>query len=112
MIQSGLAVRRNSGFSFSATDSYLTCDEKIRNLFPKLFRWISENEPDEATDSSWLICMKVPYRKKLEVYSDDHLPSGFDIITSCQQAKSKAGVRERTLYLGKHLVYKKIRLQY
>lgn len=101
MIQSGLAVRRNRGFEFRSTDSYATCDEMLRNLFPRLFNWIDENEDDNSELSSWLIGFKTPYKKRIAVYSDDSLPTGSDILSSCQISKAKAGIRERTLYLGK-----------
>jgi hypothetical protein len=101
MKQSGLCVIKGTGFEFLSTDTYSIIDDKLRNLFPNLFNWIMETEPDDATNSSWLICMKLPYRKSLVVYSDDQrLPTGFDIITACQLAKSKAGVQDRVLYLG------------
>lgn len=101
MIQSGLAVRRNYGFEFSSTDGYATCDEKLRNLFPKLFSWIDENDDDDSELSPWLIGFKTPYKKRIAVYSDDRLPTGSDIINSCHMSKAKAGIRERTLYLSK-----------
>ena len=92
---------KGAGFEFLSTDTYSTIDEKLRNLFPNLFDWIMESEPYDATTYSWLICMKPPYRKSLVVYSDDRLlPTGFDIITACQLAKSKAGIQDRVLYLG------------
>lgn len=101
MKQSGLCVMKGAGFEFLSTDTYSTIDEKLRNLFPNLFDWIIESEPYDATTSSWLICMKPPYRKNLVVYSDDQcLPTGFDIITACQLSKSKAGIQDRVLYLG------------
>lgn len=101
MKQSGLCVMKGSGFNFRSGDTYSTIDDKLRNLFPKLFDWIIESEPYDATTSSWLICMRPPYRKSLVVYSDDQsLPTGFDIITACQLSKSKAGVHDRVLYLG------------
>jgi hypothetical protein len=101
MKQSGLCVMKGVGFEFLSTDTYSTIDDKLRNLFPNLFDWIIEFEPSDATTSSWLICMKPPYRKNLVVYSDDQsLPTGFDIITACQLSKSKTGVQDRVLYLG------------
>jgi len=80
MKQSGLCVMRESDFS---TDSYSVVEDKLCVLFPKLFNWISKSERDDATTSSWLICMRPPYaRKSLIVYSDDQsLPTGFDIFT-------------------------------
>jgi hypothetical protein len=105
MKQSGLCVMKGAGFEFLPTDSYSTIDDKLRHLFPNLFNWIIEFEPSDATASSWLICMKPPYRKNLVVYSDDRsLPTGFDIITACQLSKSKAGVQDRVLYLGEFKV--------
>ena len=102
MKQSGLCIMKGSGFEFHSNDTYAAIDEKLRNLFPNLFDWICESEPHDATTSSWLICMKPPYRKSLVVYSDDRsLPSGLDIITACQLGKSKVGVHDRILYLGK-----------
>jgi len=102
MKQFGLCVMRETGFEFCSTDSHSAIDGKLRVLFPKLFDWISESEPDDATASSWLICMKPPYsRKSLVVYSDDQsLPTGFDIFTACQLSKSKVGFQNRVLYLG------------
>ena len=108
MKQSGLCVMKGTGFEFQSTDTYSIIDEKLRNLFPNLFDWIIESEDYDTTTSSWLICMKPPYRKSLAVYSDDQsLPTGFDIITVCQLAKSKAGVQDRVLYLGElhHSIY-------
>lgn len=103
MRQSGLCVMSRTGFEFLQSDTYSTIDEKLRNLFPKVFDWIIEKEPSDAITSSWLICMKAPYRKDLLVISDDQsLPTGSDIITACQLAKSKAGVQDRVLYLGKY----------
>ena len=103
MKQSGLCVMKDFGFEFHASDTYSMVDEKLRILFPNLFHWMCESEPDDATTSSWLICMKPPYsRKSLVVYSDDRaLPTGFDIMTACQLAKTKVGVQNRVLYLGK-----------
>lgn len=102
MKQFGLCIMKGTGFEFRSGDTYSTIDEKLRNLFPKLFNWICESEPYDTAVSSWLICMKPPYRKSLVVYSDDQsLPTGFDIITACQLGKSKAGVQDRILYLGK-----------
>jgi hypothetical protein len=101
MKQSGLCVMKGTGFAFLSTDTYSTIDDKLRNLFPNLFNWIIETEPSDATTSSWLICMKLPYHKHLVVYSDDqNLPTGFDIITACQLSKSKTGIQDRVLYLG------------
>jgi hypothetical protein len=102
MIQSGLAVRRNSGFQFRPSDSYSMCDATIRSHFPRLFHYIDEHDDDSDEDgkSPWLVCFKPPYKKSLVVYSTDQLPTGFDIISSCQITKSKAGVGERTLYLS------------
>lgn len=110
MKQSGLCVMKDSGFEFHASDSYSLLDSKLCNLFPDLFEWMSKSEPDDATTSSWLVCMKPPYsRKSLVVYSDDRaLPTGFDIMTACHLAKTKVGVQNRVLYLGKHstLIYR------
>ena len=93
---------KGTGFEFHSGDTYATLDEKLRTLFPNLFDWICESEPYDATISSWLICMKPPYRKGLIVYSDDQaLPTGSDIIAACQLGKSKAGIQDRILYLGK-----------
>jgi hypothetical protein len=103
MRQSGLCVMSSTGFEFLHSDTYSTIDEKLRILFPKVFDWIIETEPSDEITSSWLICMKPPYRKDLLVISDDRsLPTGSDIITACQLAKSKAGVQDRILYLGKY----------
>jgi hypothetical protein len=100
MIQSGLAVRRNSGFQFRPSDSYSVCDAIIRSQFPRLFDYIDEHDNDEAIESPWLVCLKPPYKKSLVVYSTDRIPTAFDIISSCQTAKRKAGISERTLYLS------------
>ena len=99
MKQSGLCVK-SSGFEFHHTDTYSVVDEKLRNLFPKLFDWLCESESYEETTSSWLICFKPP-RKNLAVFSDDRLPDGDDIITACQFVNPKVGISQRTLYLGK-----------
>ncbi|KAF8800929.1 hypothetical protein BYT27DRAFT_6808515 [Phlegmacium glaucopus] len=100
MKQSGLCVMKGAGFEFLSTDTYSVIDDKLHNLFPNLFDWIIESEPYDATTSSWLICVRPPYHKSPVMYSDDQsLPTGFDIITTCQLARSKAGVQERVLYL-------------
>jgi hypothetical protein len=106
MKQSGLCVLKDSGFEFRSTDTYWTIEDKLRVLFPKLFNWISISEPDDASTSSWMICMKPPYsRKSLIVYSDDQsLPTGFDIITACQLSRSKVGLQNRVLYLGRTFI--------
>ncbi len=108
MKQSGLCVMKDSGFEFLPSDTYSTINDKLCALFPELFDWMSKSEPADAMTSSWLICMKPPYsRKSLVVFSDDrYLPNGFDIITACQLAKSKVGIQNRILYLGKlfHLI--------
>ncbi len=103
MKQSSLCVMRESGFEFHSTDSYLVVEDKLRVLFPKLFNWISKSEWDDATTSSWLICMRLPYaRKSLIVYSDDQsLPTSFDIFTACQLLNSKVGFQNWVLYLGR-----------
>ena len=104
MKQSGLCVMKDSGFEFLPSDTYSIIDAKLCALFPQLFDWMFESEPNDVMTSSWLICMKPPYsRKSLVVYSDDQsLPTGFDIISVCQLAKSKVGAQNRVLYLGKH----------
>jgi len=99
MKQSGLCVK-SSGFEFHSNDTYSVLDEKLRNLFPRLFDWLCESESDEETTSSWLICFKPP-RKPLSVFSDDRLPDGDDIKTACQFAGAKVGISQRTLFLGK-----------
>ena len=106
MKQAGLCVMRDSGFNFHATDTYSMVDEKLWELFPRLFDWLCDSEPYDAETSSWLICMKTAYsRKSLVVFSDDQaLPTGFDIMTACQLAKGKVGHSHRILYLGK-LIY-------
>ena len=106
MKQAGLCVMRDSGFDFHSTDTYSMVDEKLRELFPRLFDWLCDTEPYDAETSSWLICMKPSYsRKSLVVFSDDQaLPTGFDIRTACQLAKGKVGHSHRILYLGK-LIY-------
>ena len=103
MKQSGLCVMKDSGFEFLPSDTYSIVDNKLRNLFPVLFDWMSRFEPDNATTSSWLVCMKPPYtRKSLVIYSDDQtLPTGFDIMTACHLLKAKVGVQNHILYLGK-----------
>lgn len=103
MKQSGLCVMKDSGFEFLPSDTYSMVDDKLRILFPVLFDWICKSDPDDAITSSWLVCMKPPYtRKSLVVYSDDQtLPTGFDIMTACQLSKTKVGVQNRILYLGK-----------
>jgi hypothetical protein len=99
MKQSGLSVTSASGFDFHPDDSYPILDAKLQALFPKLFNWLPEAEDDDATTSSWLICMKPP-RKGLSVYSDDRLPTGIDIIDACKLANTKVGIAHRTLFLG------------
>ena len=107
MKQSGLCVMKDSGFEFLSTNTYSVIDDKLHIFFPKLFDWISESEPSDATTSSWLICIKPPYLcKSLIVYSDNQsLPTGFDIITACQLSKSKVGVQNQVLYLGRPFLY-------
>ncbi len=107
MKQSGLCVMKNSGFEFRSTDTYPTIDEKLRDLFPKLFDWMFETEPEDATTSSWLVCMKPPYlRSNLVVYSDDQaLPTGFDLFTASHLAKGKVSVQSRALFLGMHFLF-------
>ena len=102
MHQSGLCMMKDSGFDFHANETYLTVD-KLCDLFSGLFDQLSEAEPDDVETSPWLICIKTPYScKSLAVYSDDwHLPTGFDLITACKLAKSKVGVQNQVLYLGK-----------
>jgi len=102
MKQSGLCVK-SSGFEFHPDDTYSVVDEKLRNLFPKLFDWLCESEPYDAMTSPWLICLKPP-RKPLAVYSDDWLPTGDDIITACQFASAKVGIPLRTLFLGELII--------
>jgi len=106
MKQAGLCIMRDLGFDFHATDTYSMIDEKLRELFPRLFDWLCDTEPYDADTSSWLICMKPPYScKSLVVFSDDQaLPTGFDIMTACQLAKGKVGQSRQILYLGK-LIY-------
>ncbi|KAF8801926.1 hypothetical protein BYT27DRAFT_7261566 [Phlegmacium glaucopus] len=101
MKQSSLCLMKDSGFDFLSSDTYSIIDNKLHILFPDLFDWICESEPDNATTSSWLICMKPPYsQRSLAVYSDDwSLPTGFDIMTACKLAKSKVGVQNQVLYL-------------
>ena len=67
MIQSGLAVRRNSGFQFCPSDSYSVCDAIIWSQFPRLFDYINEHNDDEVSESPWLVCLKPPYKKSLVV---------------------------------------------
>ena len=101
MKQSGICVMKGSGgFEFRPDDTYSELDEKLRNHFPKLWDWMCESDPYDTIKSSWLVCMKPP-RKSLIVYSDDRLPTGSNIITACQLAKSKVSISNRTLYLGK-----------
>ena len=102
MKQSGLCAMKDSGFQFRTTDTYSMIEDQLRILFPKLFTWISDSEPEDTTTSSWLICMKPPYsRKSLIVYSDDQsLPTGFDIFNACQISTRKVGLPLRVLYLG------------
>ena len=103
MKQSGLCVMSDSGFEFLPSDTHSIVNDKLCTLFPVLFHWMSQSEPDDATTSPWLICMKPPYvRKSVVVYSDDQtLPTGFDIMTACNLSKTKVGVQNRVLYLGK-----------
>ena len=100
MKQSGLCIMQGSGFEFHPDDTYSVLDEKLRILFPKLFDWLCESEEYDTINSSWLVCMKPP-RRSLAVYSNDRLPTGMDVITACQLAKTKVGVSHRILYLGK-----------
>ena len=101
MKQSGLCVK-SSGFEFHPDDTYSVLDEKLRNLFPKLFDWFCDSEPYEEfkTTSSWLVCFKPPC-KPLSVFSDDWLPTSDDVITACQFANAKVGVSQRILFLSK-----------
>ncbi|KIJ92423.1 hypothetical protein K443DRAFT_13620 [Laccaria amethystina LaAM-08-1] len=98
MKQSGLCVTKSSGFTFHPDDSYPILDAKLQELFPKLFTWLWNAEADDATTSSWLICMKPP-RRNLAVYSDDRLPTGMDIIDACKLANTKVGISYWTLFL-------------
>ena len=91
---------KSSGFEFHPNDTYAIIDEKLWNLFPRLFDWLCESEPYEETTSSWLICFKPP-RKLLSVFSDDWLPTGDNIITTCQFSNAKVGISQCTLFLGK-----------
>ena len=102
MKQSGLCVMKSSGFEFHPDDTYSTVDEKLRNLFPKLFDWLCESEPEpyDAPTSSWLVCLKAP-RRDLAVFSDDKLPTGSDLIDACRLGKPKVGIANRVLFLGK-----------
>ncbi|KAF8800930.1 hypothetical protein BYT27DRAFT_7227074 [Phlegmacium glaucopus] len=69
MKQSSLCLMKDSGFDFLSSDTYSIIDNKLCILFPDLFDWICESEPDDATTSSWLIY-------------DRSLPTGFDIMTA------------------------------
>ena len=100
MKQSGLCIMQGSGFEFHPDDTYSVLDEKLRILFPKLFDWLCESEEYDTINSSWLVCMKPP-RRSLAVYSNDQLPTGMDVITACQLAKTKVGVSHQIFYLGK-----------
>jgi len=91
---------KSSGFEFHLDDIYSTVDEKLWILFPKLFDWLCESEPDDTPTSSWLICLKAPHRD-LAVYSDDKLPTGADIIDACRFGKPKVGISNHILFLGK-----------
>ena len=102
MRQSGLCVISPTGFEFRSTDGYAAVEEKLRNLFPRLFDWMYDSEPYDSTTASWLICMKPPNQKSLAVYSDNQqLPNGSDIIGAYQLVKAKSGIKDRFLYLGK-----------
>ena len=104
MKQSGLCIMNPAGIEFRSSDDYATIEEKLRNLFPRLFDWMCDSEPYDSTTASWLICVKSPHQKPLAVYSDDQqLPNGDDIITASQLAKGKSGIKDRCLYLGKPL---------
>lgn len=111
MRQSGLCIMRESGYDFLSTDSYATLDAKFHALFPKLYDYFGEQDITDGSESlaSWLICMKLPHKQGIVVFSDDQeLPTGFDIMQACRMSKSKAGINERTLYLGeflKHCIY-------
>ena len=91
---------KSSGFGFHPDDTYLTVDEKLQIIFPKLFDWLCESEPYDAPTSPWLICLKAPCRD-VAVYSDDKLPTGADIIDACWFGKPKVGISNRILFLGK-----------
>ena len=102
MKQSGLCVMDPAGFEFCSTDGYATVEEKLRNLFPRLFDWLCDSDPYDSTTSPWLICVKSPHQKTLAVYLDDQrLPTGKAVIEACQLAKGKSGIKDRYLYLGK-----------
>ncbi|KIM38494.1 hypothetical protein M413DRAFT_75940, partial [Hebeloma cylindrosporum] len=98
MKQSGLCVMKSSGFEFHPDDTYATVDGKLQIIFPKLFDWLYESEPDDASTSPWLVCLKGP-RRDLGLYSDDRLPTGADIIDACRFGKPKVGVSNRILFL-------------
>ena len=91
---------KSFGFKFHPDDTYSTVNEKLQNIFPKLFDWLCESEPDDTPTSSWLICLKAPHRD-LAVYSDDKLPTGADIIDACRFGKPKVGISNHILFLGK-----------
>ena len=52
---------KSSGFDFYPDDSYPILDTTLQALFPKLFTWHWKAEPDDATTSSLLICMRPPH---------------------------------------------------
>jgi len=90
---------KSSSFTFHPDDSYPILDAKLQELFPKLFTWLWNAEADNATTSSWLICMKPP-RRNLTVYSDNWLPTGMDIIDACKLANTKVSISHQMLFLG------------
>ena len=95
-----------TGFEFGHNDTYATITDKLTPLFSRVFDWLRENPPADGSETSWLLCMKPP-RKSLVVYSDGQTaPTGCDIMSACQLANSKAGLQDRTLYLGKKLQFK------
>lgn len=96
---------RDTGYHFLSTDTYSIIDDKLQVLFPKLFEWLSQDDP-QGTATSWLICCKPPYTKSIAVHSDDtDLPNGFEIMKSCSMSKSKTNPQDRILYLGKIIHY-------
>ena len=97
MCQSGLCMMKDSGFDFYADDTYSTVDKKLWDLFPDLFDWLSEAEPDDAETSSWLICIKTPYScKSLEVTGVSQLVSTSLMLVSLQKVKLVSKIRFST----------------
>lgn len=109
--QSKLCVMRNEGFAFRSTDTFSQVSSLLRSALPELFDYLLSVELDAGSDdeeqylSSWLVCIRRNYVKigtTLDVYSDDSLPNGDDIVNALKlsHGKSKVAPGDRVLYLS------------